>query len=184
MRDDLVSTADIADVIRYRAKLLISAPAVAALAFLAIASALPAPKHYLSTAVLRLDAEDARITRSVMHAPELIDLVLATIEVPGITIEARRRFIDDAHNMYEARPGLYRLEVIDQDPQRAESIAAALVYTWARVTAHSPDVIVTAPSHPAKDRQPNKWAVAALTALVAELILANWLLLAFRSRPS
>jgi hypothetical protein len=94
------------------------------------------PNQYSSVVYLRIPEGVARNADSLMHSAPLLDSILATYEIPGATIEERRRNLDAKRVMTAARgelitgPYLFRQEVTDRVPAQAKALNAAFVSAW------------------------------------------------------
>lgn len=94
------------------------------------------PNQYTSVVYLRIGEGVARNADSLMHSAPLLDSILATYEVPGATIEERRRNLDAKRMLTAARgelitgPYLFRQEVTDRVPARAKALNAAFISAW------------------------------------------------------
>jgi hypothetical protein len=103
------------------------------------------PKQYTSSVYLRLDEAAARNADAVMSAAPILDQVLARVDVPGSTIEDRRRRLDAERSLSVApneiaRTGSpFRMEVTDQDPPRARQLNAAFLDAWLTATKPAGD---------------------------------------------
>ena len=123
-------------------KLLIAAVLLAGVAGFVAASL--KPKFYTSSAYLRMDENAARSANATMSSPVTLDKVLAKIKVPGSTVEARRRFIDDnrrivvAPNEIPRTSKFFRLDFTSTDPHVAQQVNSLLIDAWIESTRPPP----------------------------------------------
>ena len=102
------------------------------------------PKYYTSSAYLRMDENAARSANATMSSPVTLDKVLAKIKVPGDTVEARRRFIDDnrrivvAPNEIPRTSKFFRLDFTSTDPRVAQQVNSLLIDAWIESTRPPP----------------------------------------------
>ncbi len=102
------------------------------------------PKIYTSSAYLRMDENAARSANATMSSPVTLDKVLAKIKVPGDTVEARRRFIDDnrrivvAPNEIPRTSKFFRLDFTSTDPRVAQQVNSLLIDAWIESTRPPP----------------------------------------------
>jgi len=143
MSDSGPSIRKLAIALMVNLRLLILGPLIAGLVAYGIASLIP--QWYMSVAYLALDQAGARDASVRMLSMPLLDKVLSNSNVPGATIEARRRYL--AKNIrIVAAPGelagqasLFRLEVSDKDPRAAQSTSSRLIEFWLDSTKPPPD---------------------------------------------
>jgi hypothetical protein len=118
-------------------------PIVVGLIALGLASAWP--KSYTSVAYLTLDENEARAADVRMRSTLLLDKVLAEFTVPGNTLEARRRHLEENRRIAVAAgtsaktSGLFRLEYSERDPASAQKINSIFIEAWLNSTRPPPD---------------------------------------------
>lgn len=102
------------------------------------------PNQYTSVVDLRIDGPTARDANALMRSNAVLDVVMAKLDVPGSTIEQRRRWLDSKRSLAVAPGGdtagtrLFRQEVIDEDPARAKAINTAFVDAWLEAIKPAP----------------------------------------------
>lgn len=108
------------------------------------AAMLVQPNQYTSVVDLRIDEPAARDANALMRSNAVLDVVMAKLDVPGSTIEQRRRWLDSRRSL-AAVPGggaagirLFRQEVVDEDPARAKAINTAFVDAWLEAIKPAP----------------------------------------------
>jgi uncharacterized protein involved in exopolysaccharide biosynthesis len=123
-------------------KLLIASALLAGIAGFVAASF--NTKYYTSSAYLRMDENAARNANAMMSSPVTLDKVLAKIKVPGDTIEARHRFLDEnrrivvAPNEIPRTSKFFRLDFTSTDPRFAQQINSLLLEAWIESTKPPP----------------------------------------------
>lgn len=131
------------DLISANLKLLVVGPIVVGIIALGVASVWP--KSYTSVAYLALDENEARAADVRMRSTPVLDKVLGEFKVPGDTMEARRRFLEENRRMVVAAgtspktSGLFRLEFSDRDPAAAQKINSIFIEAWLETTHPTPD---------------------------------------------
>jgi hypothetical protein len=104
-----------------------------------------ATKYYVSSAYLAINEDTARSANAAMSSPPVVDNVLAKIKVPGDTVEARRRFIDDSRRIVVApneiprTSKMYRLDFTGTDPHFAQQANSLLIEAWIESTRPPPN---------------------------------------------
>lgn len=104
-----------------------------------------ATKYYVSSAYLAINEDSARSANAIMSSPPVVDKVLAKIRVPGDTVEARRRFIDDSRRIVVApneiprTSKMYRLDFTGTDPHFAQQANSLLIGSWIESTKPPPN---------------------------------------------
>lgn len=102
------------------------------------------PKQYTSVAYLRIDEPTSRNADAIMRTDVVLDAVNSKTNIPGNTIEERRRWLDSRRTLAVAPgegardPRLFRQEVVDVDPARARALNAALIDAWLARTKPPP----------------------------------------------
>jgi hypothetical protein len=124
-------------------KLLVLGPIVVGL--VALGAATLWPKSYTSVAYLAMDENEARATDVRMGSTPVLDKVLAEFKVPGNTLEARRRFLEEHRRIVVAAgtapkiSNLFRLEYTDRDPVAAQKINSFFIEAWLETTRPPPE---------------------------------------------
>lgn len=102
------------------------------------------PKQYTSVAYLRIDEPTSRNADAIMRTYAVLDAVTLKVNIPGNTIEERRRWLDSKRSLAVAPgeggrdPRLFRQEVVDVDPARARALNSALIDAWLARTKPPP----------------------------------------------
>ena len=124
-------------------KLLIASVLVAGIAGFVAASFMT--KYYRSSAYLSFNEDLARAANSTMSSPQTLDKVLAKVKVPGDTIEARRRFIDNNRSIVVApkeiprTSKLFRLDFTSSDPHVAQQVNSLFIKSFIKSTKPPPN---------------------------------------------
>ncbi|MBR0688863.1 hypothetical protein JQ594_23265 [Bradyrhizobium manausense] len=115
--------------------LLAIGPIVVAL--VAYLAASLAPHQYRSSALLRIDRATAKSMEQFVTSPPVANQILSKHGVGGDLPDAQASFlahhfglIDPEPTSWRAGDRLYRLDVNDSDPRRAQAIATDLIQTW------------------------------------------------------
>lgn len=116
-------------------RLLAIGPIVVAL--VAYLAASLAPHQYRSSALLRIDRATAKSMEQFVTSPPMANQILSRHGGGGDLPDAQASFlahhfglIDPEPTSWRAGTRLYRLDVNDSDPRRAQAIATDLIQTW------------------------------------------------------
>lgn len=102
------------------------------------------PKQYTSVAYLRIDEPTSRNADAIMRTDAVLDAVTSKANIPGNTVEERRRWLNSKRSLAVAPgegardPRLFRQEVVDVDPARARALNSALIDAWLAQTKPPP----------------------------------------------
>jgi hypothetical protein len=124
-------------------KLLVLGPVVIGMIAFGLASVWP--KSYTSVAYLTMDENEAKAADARMHSTLVVDKVLAEFKVPGTTLEARRRQLEENRRIVVASgtsaktASLFRQEYTDRDPVAAQKINSIFIDAWLESTRPPPD---------------------------------------------
>lgn len=124
-------------------KLLIASALLAGIAGFVVASF--TTKYYRSSAYLSFSEDWARAANSIMSSPQTLDKVLAKVQVPGDTIEARRRYIDSNRTIVVApkelprTSKLFRLDFTSSDPHIAQQVNLLFIEAFIESTKPPPN---------------------------------------------
>jgi len=137
-----ISLFDLLLVVADNLKLLILGPLLVGLVALGIGYALP--KSFTSQAHLNL-GDSANAVEAMMRSPTVLDVVLKQFPSPlGITDRARdelaKKFrLSPSSTSLKGGAGITKLEVEDESPPRAQSLANALIDAWLATTKPQPE---------------------------------------------
>jgi len=133
-----ISLVDLLLVVADNLKLLILGPLLVGLLALGIGYALP--QSFTSQAHLNL-GDSAKAVEAMMRSPAVLDVVLKQFPSPlGVTDRAR----DELAKKFQfgtgpKGAGVTKLEVEEESPARAQSLANALIDTWLATTKPPPE---------------------------------------------
>ncbi len=137
-----VSLYDLMLVVANNLKLLILGPLLVGLVALGVAYSLP--RSYTSQTHLNLE-DSAKAVEAVMRSPAVLDVVLKQFPSPmGVTDRARDEFatkfrFGTVSASQKANTSVTKLEMDDESPVRAQSMANALVDAWLATTKPQPE---------------------------------------------
>jgi hypothetical protein len=138
------SLLDLLLLVAENAKLLMLGPIAAGLIVLGIGFA--QPRTYTSQANLNLTGDSAKSVEAMMRSPAVLDAVLVRLPAGGTATDAARDALSRRLRVSTVttgpKPGasVARLEVDDENPQRAQAMANALIDAWLEAAKPAPVV--------------------------------------------
>lgn len=138
------SLLDLLLLVAENAKLLILGPVAAGLLVLGIGFA--QPRTYTSQANLNLTGDSAKSVEATMRSPAVLDAVLVRLPAGGTATDAARdafsRRLRVSTVTTGPKPGasVAKLEVDDENPERAQAMANALIDSWLEAAKPAPVV--------------------------------------------
>lgn len=149
--------------------LAIGSIAAALVAYLVVSQAQP---RYRSSALLRIDKPNARSMEQLVTSPPVAHQILSKHGAGGDVPDTQALFLTQNFHLIDPEPGiersgdrLYRLDLDDSDPRRAQAIATDLIQTWLASTRP----VGTARESLAAELERNKLAASENTKLLDEL---------------